>query len=1081
MSLPPVTSVANPRDGPDLSFFEAYEPIIRVLYLEQDKSLIEVKRVMEEVFNFPVLEMKLYKYGVKHLGFVKKMSLHDWLTVEAHIEQRKQRYGKDTEIFLSGIKIPRKTVDRILSRNPKRHQARAKTKRICLIGRTPELPTCVRLRTPSPVSTYTRNGYELNASLLIPPVLDFNKSAAYVRNAIYQNPDSVWWLFADAPTNHLWNTIAQNLGIPLPGTSQKSSSGAEREFARAASTVVSQQGYESSYRNSWQITHQASLISHLMRICSLLANGFRPDKEDALGMSHFISFIKLDRSFPFLQAFFSLDFPVVYATWRNLMIFLAGPLIIPCSTPFRLNEVLTMRLVNNTKDWDAFRIIVEIGLRASSGAWIKENVNVLIRSLANAKSKNLGFSAERLLRTDYFGLLEAEDVNDILFHVALNRDCTTMLKLLQAGARFRLPEEYVVDGVCTFCPSTLVCLLSGRVPRMDLFDIKQFTSLLLMADFPIDCRWYFEGDCNEPDDGSYLLDTLWSWYVEERDLCYMMLYESMVFFSQRSRCQFTVSETLFAARRGTIHLQLYLEQVEEHKPPNRQSVLQQALSHAARKGFTEIIRSLTKVGVDINTPLLSERDHPLIQAAVHSHVPTLETLVMAGANTKALIDWYGFLDSGVGKRKAPCPTSVVKYLVHKGIVDGLTVDSFMDVLLNQPVDEELTALLLKSYVPIDSLVDGKNLIHLALEKGCGLGVVKFLYGRGVKIHSYPCPKYGKTILHSAVDRQFHGDREVKLVQYLLDHGADCSKEWGGPTILELVLQSSESTDVLTDWDGSRHFHLFRMLVDHGAQITGPKTRLPGVEWCPILAAILRHTSTQENIEALAIQILQLGPDIDSRGTGNKTPLQIAAWMGYHQVVHQLVRQGADVNAPAGKDGFTALQAACNPQYGGISLGLVQLLLDEGADVNAPSPNPRGLTALQCSIEAGSNSLLSLLLDAGAAINAKAVWFNLRRLTTERIRALDIAAAYGRLDMVDFLIKCNALSQHEGETGYDGAIKMAEECGHHPIAQLLRNGYKERVKKSHFPGLEEHGMSGITNEQDLNYGSLFGAIYQPRRS
>lgn len=52
-------------------------------------------------------------------------------------------------------------------------------------------------------------------------------------------------------------------------------------------------------------------------------------------------------------------------------------------------------------------------------------------------------------------------------------------------------------------------------------------------------------------------------------------------------------------------------------------------------------------------------------------------------------------------------------------------------------------------------------------------------------------------------------------------------------------------------------------------------------------------------------------------------------------------------------------------------------------------------------------------------------------------ALDYAATIGRLGMVKLFLNANALSHTRGETGYDGAVKFAEDNGHIVVADLLR--------------------------------------------
>ncbi|TPX08074.1 uncharacterized protein E0L32_010274 [Thyridium curvatum] len=56
--------------------------------------------------------------------------------------------------------------------------------------------------------------------------------------------------------------------------------------------------------------------------------------------------------------------------------------------------------------------------------------------------------------------------------------------------------------------------------------------------------------------------------------------------------------------------------------------------------------------------------------------------------------------------------------------------------------------------------------------------------------------------------------------------------------------------------------------------------------------------------------------------------------------------------------------------------------------------------------------------------------------TRCLTALDSAASAGYLDMVQLLLNSGGMSAVPGETGCDGAIAMAEWCGHHAVAELI---------------------------------------------
>jgi ankyrin repeat protein len=180
----------------------------------------------------------------------------------------------------------------------------------------------------------------------------------------------------------------------------------------------------------------------------------------------------------------------------------------------------------------------------------------------------------------------------------------------------------------------------------------------------------------------------------------------------------------------------------------------------------------------------------------------------------------------------------------------------------------------------------------------------------------------------------------------------------------------------------------------------------------------------------------------------RTPLQAAAGMLRADIVELLLEEGADVNAAAkGPRGVTALQAVCQrklefTERNEEKLNIIQLLLARGADVNAAPARRLGHTALQAAAATGDLAVAKLLLlhNPMADVNAPPCQrreYKPRELGT----ALDIAAEYGRLDMVKLLLSCNALSHRRGENGYDGAIFLAEKRGHLAVADLIREHAK----------------------------------------
>jgi ankyrin repeat protein len=88
-----------------------------------------------------------------------------------------------------------------------------------------------------------------------------------------------------------------------------------------------------------------------------------------------------------------------------------------------------------------------------------------------------------------------------------------------------------------------------------------------------------------------------------------------------------------------------------------------------------------------------------------------------------------------------------------------------------------------------------------------------------------------------------------------------------------------------------------------------------------------------------------------------TALEAAAHQGNLELIDLLIKNGAEVNLPAGKPLHYAVQKDF--------LEVVKFLLDAGADVNRQAGSP-----LHMAVHSGHLEILGLLLDSGADVNAE---------------------------------------------------------------------------------------------------------------
>ncbi|KAI3392452.1 hypothetical protein diail_5696 [Diaporthe ilicicola] len=289
------------------------------------------------------------------------------------------------------------------------------------------------------------------------------------------------------------------------------------------------------------------------------------------------------------------------------------------------------------------------------------------------------------------------------------------------------------------------------------------------------------------------------------------------------------------------------------------------------------------------------------------------------------------------------------------------------------------------------------------------------------------------LLSSSIDRS-------NIVGLLLDGGADCMVDGGGMTILEASL----ADDAGTLRRPHEYLKVFKRLFTLGAPVTFPRSKRVG----PTRRCLINLLLEANAEDRLIIEVVDAGANVNDQGGGTKghtTPLQQAIARGRLSLAVELIRRGADVCAPPGKDryGFrySALQKSCATD---APLKFIRRLVEAGADVNEPPPaRGPGLTSLECAARLGLLNLAQCLLDQGAKVNSLGSARGCDPITRNparirRTRPLDWAAYDGRLDMVSFLLEVGARSGRPGTTGLDGAIDAATVHNKHfAVATVLQ--------------------------------------------
>ncbi len=174
---------------------------------------------------------------------------------------------------------------------------------------------------------------------------------------------------------------------------------------------------------------------------------------------------------------------------------------------------------------------------------------------------------------------------------------------------------------------------------------------------------------------------------------------------------------------------------------------------------------------------------------------------------------------------------------------------------------------------------------------------------------------------------------------------------------------------------------------------------------------------------------------------NKTPLYLAVSSNNLELARLLIEHGAHVNVVR----YGCKCCLAKAAWLG-SLPMIRLLLDNGAAINRVSislgfsdnfeseddsiGSPLGNATVK-----GYIGLARYLISHGANVNAR-VWDTFDHFGGRT--ALEGAAEYGRLDMVQFLLASGASITNHGSVQYVRAIQLANQEGYHTIAGHLKS-------------------------------------------
>lgn len=183
---------------------------------------------------------------------------------------------------------------------------------------------------------------------------------------------------------------------------------------------------------------------------------------------------------------------------------------------------------------------------------------------------------------------------------------------------------------------------------------------------------------------------------------------------------------------------------------------------------------------------------------------------------------------------------------------------------------------------------------------------------------------------------------------------------------------------------------------------------------------IHHAAKMGNIEAIRYIHRNHPHSIHTYDETGQMPLHHAVCKGHKEMVKELLKHGADIEA-TNHDGDT-------PLYHAVSEGnaeVVRLLLDNGADLHAREKFVGG-TPLHHAALHGRTNVVNVLLERSPDLEA---------LNRKRQTPLHVASLYGHLDTAKILLEKGANAEAKDIRGCTPA-NLANKTGHEDMENLL---------------------------------------------
>lgn len=174
------------------------------------------------------------------------------------------------------------------------------------------------------------------------------------------------------------------------------------------------------------------------------------------------------------------------------------------------------------------------------------------------------------------------------------------------------------------------------------------------------------------------------------------------------------------------------------------------------------------------------------------------------------------------------------------------------------------------------------------------------------------------------------------------------------------------------------------------------------------------------VEAVKFILSENGANIHDEDSEGRTAFELATCNGHVELVKELLLRGA-VYRERYHRSLTTLQEVA----GTGNESMLELMIEAGADVHAPAANsPCGRTALWAAAKGGHMAVVERLLKAGVDVNTDG--------NGQGGTALSAAAGAGYVTVVERLLKAGAVV----DTGRDCSERLAATGGHAAVIKIL---------------------------------------------